>query len=96
MAIVGPPHSPRETGSVVEDLSHDQALELLGARALDALDEEERQQVDRHVAGCKECLAALGRLRRAAAALIGPEEAPPPDVWERIAKRLRDTGPGGG
>ncbi len=93
MAIVGPPHSCRGTGSVVDDLSHDQVQELLGARALDVLDGEERRQVDDHVAGCEECLRTLGRLQRAAARLTGPGEPPPPDVWDRIAKRLRDKAP---
>ncbi|HEX2064371.1 MAG TPA: zf-HC2 domain-containing protein [Acidimicrobiales bacterium] len=81
---------------MVDRLSHDQVKELLGARVLGVLDDEERRHVDDHVGGCPECLRDLGRLQRAASTLIGAEEPPPPDVWERIKERLREAPPDDG
>ncbi len=78
---------------MADGLSHDQVQELLGARVLDALDDEERRQVDDHISGCEECRRALGRMERAAAAVIDGEDAPPPDVWERIKRHLREKPP---
>ena len=80
---------------MADDLSHELAQDLLGARALYALDEEERQQVDGHLAGCSECSQLLGRLQRAAVAVLDDEDAPPPGVWERIRERLGDRAPDG-
>ncbi len=74
-------------------LSHEQAQELLGAQAVGALDEEERRRVDDHLLGCDECRRTLRRLQRAATALGGSPEAPPPHVWERIKERLRRVAP---
>ncbi len=42
------------------ELSHEEVSGLLGAYALDALEPGELQTVDRHVQGCKACLAEAG------------------------------------
>ena len=41
------------------ELSHEEVADLLGAYALDALEPAELQAVDRHVQGCRACLAEV-------------------------------------
>ncbi|HSX67920.1 anti-sigma factor [Nocardioides sp.] len=51
---------------------------LSGAYAVDALDEHERAQFERHLAECAECRAEVDSLRGAAASLAETTEAVPP------------------
>jgi anti-sigma-K factor RskA len=64
---------------------------LSGAYAVDALDEHERAQFERHLAECADCRAEVDSLRGAAASLADATEvAPPPqlraDVLAAITK----------
>jgi anti-sigma-K factor RskA len=71
-------------------ISHDNASELLGAYALDAVDNDELTELEEHLASCPRCRAELDGLREAAGAL-GNSVAPPPEgLWPRIAERLGD------
>jgi anti-sigma-K factor RskA len=61
-------------------MSHD-PHDLLAAYALDALDEDERERFERHLAGCEECSEQLALLREPVAALAYAAEGPvPPDA----------------
>ena len=51
---------------------------LIGAYALDAVDDLERRAVERHLAGCADCRAELGRLRDAMAAYAATQARTPP------------------
>ena len=51
---------------------------LSGAYAVDALDEHERAQFERHLAECADCRAEVDSLRGAAASLAETTEATPP------------------
>jgi anti-sigma factor RsiW len=65
--------------------------ELLVPYALDALDEDEAHEVERHLAACEPCRLELCSLQEAATELaypvVGP--APPSDLFGRIEAGLR-------
>lgn len=73
---------------VFSETEHETLRTLLGAYALDAVDDTERAQVDDHLPGCPRCRAEVGDHREVAAAL-GRSGAPAPDgLWDRIASEL--------
>ena len=76
------------------DLRHDEVEELLGAYALDAVDDDERAAVDAHLAGCPRCRAEVDAHREVASHLA-QSGAPAPDaLWDRIADAIAgDTPP---
>jgi anti-sigma-K factor RskA len=69
-------------------ISHDEASDLLGAYALDAVDGEEHTELEAHLATCPRCRAELDGLREVAAALGNTVETPPEGLWSGIASRL--------
>jgi hypothetical protein len=71
-------------------ISHEEASEFLGAYALDAVDGEERIDLEEHLATCPRCRAELDGLREAAAALGNSVEPPPAELWSRIADGMGD------
>lgn len=71
-------------------ISHEDASELLGAYALDAVDGVERTDLEEHLASCPRCGAELDGLREAAGALGNSVEPPPEELWSRIAAGLGD------
>jgi anti-sigma factor RsiW len=78
------------------DPEHDRTAELLGVYALDAVDLDERSQVEQHLGACPRCRAELDVLRQVAADLAvmdGIEgEQPPASVWDRVAAGIADHG----
>jgi anti-sigma-K factor RskA len=70
--------------------SHDHPLDDLATYAVDALDEPERREIERHLAGCASCRAELAAHHEVLAALAG-DEAPPPTVWAGIERRIAAT-----
>ena len=49
----------------------------------------QRRQISRHLSHCRECMAELASLRRAAALLDAlPEERAPSGLWERLEEEL--------
>jgi anti-sigma factor RsiW len=71
-------------------MTHDEASELLGAYALDAVDGEELEQLEAHVDSCPRCRAELDTMREVAAA-IGQSVGPLPEgLWSGIVSRLPD------
>lgn len=67
--------------------------DLVAPYALNALDDQERAQFERHLAGCEDCQAQLAELQEAAAALAFAESRePPPELRERILDAARENG----
>jgi anti-sigma factor RsiW len=67
-------------------MTHDETEALLGAYALDAASEEEREQVERHLASCPRCQAELAAHREMAAMMAaGLGSEVPARVWEKVA-----------
>jgi len=64
--------------------------ELLGAYALDALDADERAQVEAWLARSPVARREADELREAASLLAEPADAPSDDLWARIVSRLGD------
>lgn len=68
---------------------HDPDIEeLLGAYALDAVDEPERSLVERHIAVCPRCTAELREHREVAALLSSGIDAAPETVWAGIEDEI--------
>jgi len=73
--------------------SHQDIEDLLGAFALDAVDDDERDIVEAHLAGCPRCRAEVERHRETAALLAQGGERAPEGVWDRIAEALDEAPP---
>ena len=69
-------------------MSHEEASELLGAYALDAVDGDELDALEAHLATCPRCRAELDSLREVAAAIGNSVEPLPEGLWSSIASRL--------
>ncbi len=69
-------------------MSHDEASDLLGAYALDAVDGDEFTELEEHLETCPRCRAELDSLREVAAAMGNSVEPPPEGLWSQIASRL--------
>jgi anti-sigma-K factor RskA len=69
-------------------MSHDEASDLLGAYALDAVDGDELAALEEHLETCPRCRAELDSLRDVAAALGNSVEPLPEGLWSQIASRL--------
>lgn len=74
-------------------LSHTEIEELLGAYALDAVDAEEADAVDRHLRECPRCRDEVAAHRQTAALLAHTGADAPAGVWDRIAGSLTETPP---
>lgn len=72
---------------------HDGVEELLGAYALDAVDADEADRVERHLAVCARCRAEVAEHREVASLLAYPGAAAPGEVWDRIAGKLQEPPP---
>lgn len=71
----------------------DEFTDLLGAYALDAVDGEERLQVEAHLQSCPWCAAEVIEHREVAAALSHSGADAPPGVWDKIAAELAPPAP---
>jgi anti-sigma-K factor RskA len=69
-------------------MTHDEASELLGAYGLDAVDGDERTQLEEHLESCPRCRAELDGVREVAAAMGNSVEPLPEGLWSHIAVRL--------
>ena len=71
----------------------DDFTDLLGAYALDAVDPDEREAIELHLATCPRCRAEVAE-HREVAAFLSQTGAPAPDgVWDRIAAELSPPAP---
>jgi hypothetical protein len=75
--------------------THDELAELLGAYALDAVDDTdgEREAVRLHLLECGRCRAEVAQHREVAALLAHAGEPAPPAVWDRIAAAIEGEAP---
>ncbi len=69
-------------------MSHDEASELLGAYALDAVDGDEYVELEAHLDSCPRCRAELDSLREVAAGMGNSVEPLPEGLWSQIASKL--------
>jgi anti-sigma-K factor RskA len=69
-------------------MTHDEASELLAVFALDAVESEEYERIEAHLAECPRCRAELDAHREVAAALGNSVESLPDGLWDSIARRL--------
>ena len=76
-------------------MTHDEIEELLGAYALDAVEPDEADEVERHLADCPRCRAEVAGHREVAAALAHAGADAPAGVWARIAGSLEEAPPDG-
>jgi anti-sigma factor RsiW len=72
----------------VNNLSHEEAEELLGVYALDALDPDEAALVEEHLDQCPRCRAEVARHHEVAGLLANSGAEAPAELWDRIADRL--------
>ncbi|MDQ6782091.1 MAG: anti-sigma factor [Actinomycetota bacterium] len=73
--------------------SHDDLAELLGAHALDAVEPEEAELLNRHLEICPRCRAEL-RGHRETAALLGYIGGPAPaGLWDQIVASAQEAPP---
>jgi hypothetical protein len=77
----------------VTDYSHSEIEELLGAYSLDAVEPEEREAIEAHLAECPRCRAEVADLREVAALLANNDDEAPEGVWDRIAAAIEDVPP---
>lgn len=69
-------------------MTHDPVEELLGAYAIDAVDDVDRQAVEAHLAECPRCRAEVDQHREVAAHLAQSGAPAPEGLWDRIAASL--------
>ncbi|MGH9187488.1 MAG: anti-sigma factor domain-containing protein [Acidimicrobiales bacterium] len=72
--------------------THAEIEELLGAFALDAVDSEEREVIERHLVDCPRCRAEVAEHREVAAMLANTGSPAPEGLWERIADAIEGGG----
>ncbi|WP_436792790.1 anti-sigma factor domain-containing protein [Actinospongicola halichondriae] len=75
------------------DDNHDEIAELLGAYALDAVDDDERVAVEAHLAECPRCAAEVADHREVAAMLAYSGAPAPEGVWSKIVDSLEEQPP---
>jgi hypothetical protein len=75
------------------ELTHDEAAELLGAYALDAVEVDERDSIDRHLDECPRCRAEVADHRTVASFLGSAGGRAPDGLWDRIAGSLEEAPP---
>lgn len=73
-------------------MTHEQAAELLGAYALDAVDPDEATLVQAHLVECPRCRAELAAHHAVAGLLANTGADAPAGLWDRIADRLGPPG----
>jgi hypothetical protein len=73
-------------------VTHEEAQELLGVYALDAVDGPELEALERHLAECPRCRAEVAEHREVAVLLAHGGADAPEGLWDRIAGAL-DTAP---
>lgn len=73
--------------------THQDIQDLLGAFALDAVDDAECDVIEAHLAGCPRCRAEVQGHRETAALLAHSGERAPEGVWHRIAEALDEAPP---
>lgn len=71
----------------------DEYSDLLGAFALDAVDDDERERIELHLLECPRCRAEVAEHREVASYLSQSGTSAPEGVWDRIAAELSPPAP---
>ena len=71
-------------------MTHDELQSLLGAYALDAVEDDEARAVERHLQECPRCRAEVANHRETAALMASVGAEAPAGVWDRISAALSD------
>ncbi len=74
-------------------MNHDEISELLGAYALDAVEDDERAVVEEHLVDCARCRAEVEEHREVATLLAHGGGDAPEGVWHRISASLDESPP---
>jgi len=69
-------------------MTHEQLIELLGAYALDAVDDDERVAIEEHLRTCPRCRAEVQEHREVATLLAHSGADAPVGLWDRIVGSL--------
>jgi hypothetical protein len=77
----------------VNPSSHQDIQDLLGAFALDAVDDDERDLIEAHLVGCPRCRAEVATHRETAALLAHGGDRAPEGLWTRITENLEESPP---
>src|SRR6478736_3707963 len=72
-------------------LSPEEIQDLLAAYAIDAVDDDERRQIDEYLAGDPEARAEVSGLQHSASYLAHTGGPPPPGVWERLEAVIQES-----
>jgi anti-sigma-K factor RskA len=78
---------------MARELSRRELDDLLGAYALDAVDDDEREQVDEYLRRTPEARSLVAEYRETAALLAHEGAEAPPDLWDRIERTLEEEPP---
>jgi anti-sigma-K factor RskA len=78
---------------VARELSTRELDELLGAYALDAVDEDEREQVEAYLDRTPAARSLVAEYRETAALLAHSDTEAPPGLWKRIEQTLEEEPP---
>lgn len=73
--------------------THQEIEELLGAYALDAVDDEERALVEAHLVGCPRCRSEVETHRETIVLLANTGADAPDGVWALISEQLDEAPP---
>ena len=73
--------------------SHQEIQEFLGVYALDAVDPETAEMVERHLAECVRCSIEVAHHHEVAGLLANSGGASPAGLWDGIARQLDGTAP---
>jgi Anti-sigma-K factor rskA/Putative zinc-finger len=74
-------------------LSHDELRSLLAASALNALPEDEAEQLERHLKRCSHCRTELVEYETTTSMLADPSAQPPAGLWDEIVATIEHAGP---
>ncbi|MFZ1063794.1 MAG: anti-sigma factor [Acidimicrobiales bacterium] len=72
-------------------MKHDEAYELLAALSLDAVEANEREQIEAHVVECPRCRSELDALLEVAGAMGNSVEPLPEGLWTSISSRIYEV-----
>lgn len=75
------------------ELSHAEVRDLLGAFAVDAVDGDEHDAVERHLETCPPCRAEVAEHREVVALMAAAWTPAPDGLWDKIASSLEENPP---
>ncbi len=77
----------------LSEAEHQEIQDLLGAYALDAVDKETAEKIERHLDECVKCAVEVSQHHEVAGLLANSGGQSPAELWERIESRLDGEGP---